>query len=151
MNPEELKEYIRTLEPDAEMIQGNQFLEVLVPGDKLHKLAKGLKEDPSTAFDYLICLTGVDFEDHMKVFYHLESTLHSHALVLKTKTLSRINPVLPSVCEIWRTAEFHEREVFDLLGIRFKGHPDLRRLFLSEEWGFPLRKDYVDEVRIVER
>ena len=151
MNPEELKEYIRILEPEAEMIQGNQFLEVLVPEDKLHKLAKGLKEDPHTAFDYLICLTGVDFEEHLKVIYHLESTLHGHALVLKTKTLSRINPVLSTVCDIWRTAEFHEREVFDLLGIRFRGHPDLRRLFLSEEWGFPLRKDYVDEVRIVDR
>jgi len=85
------------------------------------------------------------------VIYHLESTVHNTVLVLKTKTLSRINPVLPTVCDIWQTAEFHEREVFDLLGIRFKGHPDMRRLFLSEEWGFPLRKDYVDEVRIVDR
>ena len=151
MSPEDLKTFIQSIEPAAEVVQGKQFTEVMVPDDKLHRLARELKENPSTALDYLICLTGADFEDHMKVIYHLESTLHNTVLVLKTKTLSRINPVLPTVCDIWQTAEFHEREVFDLLGIRFKGHPDMRRLFLSEEWGFPLRKDYVDEVRIVDR
>ncbi|HOW25999.1 MAG TPA: NADH-quinone oxidoreductase subunit C [Bacteroidales bacterium] len=151
MSLEDLNTFIQSIEPAAEVVQGKQFPEVMVPDDRLHQLALELKENPSTAMDYLICLTGADFEDHMKVIYHLESTVHNTVLVLKTKTLSRINPVLPTVCDIWQTAEFHEREVFDLLGIRFKGHPDMRRLFLSEEWGFPLRKDYVDEVRIVDR
>ncbi|MDD5696212.1 MAG: NADH-quinone oxidoreductase subunit C [Bacteroidales bacterium] len=151
MNSEELKELILSWEPEAEVSLGKQFPEVMVPHDKLRNLANELKENPATAFDYLICLTGADFEDHMKVIYHLESTVHRHVIVLKTKTLSRIHPVLPTVCDIWKTAEFHEREVFDLLGIRFKDHPDLRRLFLSDDWGFPLRKDYVDEVRIVDR
>ena len=151
MSLEDLNTFIQSIEPAAEGVQGKQFPEVMVPDDRLHQLALELKENPSTAMDYLICLTGADFEDHMKVIYHLESTVHNTVLVLKTKTLSRINPVLPTVCDIWQTAEFHEREVFDLLGIRFKGHPDMRRLFLSEEWGFPLRKDYVDEVRIVDR
>lgn len=151
MSPEELKTHIQAFEPAAEMVMGKQFPEVLVPEDKLHRFARELKENPSTAYDYLVCLTGADFDDHMNVIYHLESSVHRNILVLKTRTLSRINPVLPTVCDIWRTAEFHEREVFDLLGIRFKGHPDMRRLFLSDEWGFPLRKDYVDEVRIVDR
>ncbi|MDD5507902.1 MAG: NADH-quinone oxidoreductase subunit C [Bacteroidales bacterium] len=151
MSPEELNAHIQSLEPAAVVVMGKQFPEVMVPEDQLRYLARELKENPSTAFDYLICLTGADFDDHMKVIYHLESTVHRNILVLKTRTLSRINPVLPTVSDIWRTAEFHEREVFDLLGIRFKGHPDMRRLFLSDEWGFPLRKDYVDEVRIVDR
>lgn len=151
MSPEELKTFIQSIEPSAEMVMGKQFPEVMVPVDKLHPLARELKENPSTAFDYLVCLAGADFDDHMKVIYHLESTVHRNMIVLKTRTLSRINPVVPTVCDIWRTAEFHEREVFDLIGIRFTGHPDMRRLFLSDEWGFPLRKDYVDEVRIVDR
>ena len=70
-------------------------------------------------------------------------------VVLKVKTSDRENPEFHSVTEIWRTAEFHEREVYDLLGIKFTGHPDLRRLFLDSSWGFPLRKDYVDDINIV--
>jgi NADH:ubiquinone oxidoreductase subunit C len=85
------------------------------------------------------------------VVYHLRSTKLGHELVLKVKTEDRENPSFDTVCDIWRTAEFHEREIFDLLGIRFNNHPDLRRMFLDENWvGYPLRKDYSDEVNIVE-
>ena len=88
---------------------------------------------------------------YLMVVYHLESTKQGHTIVLKVKTEDRQNPVFDTVCDIWRTAEFHEREIFDLLGIRFNNHPDLRRLFLDENWvGYPLRKDYQDEVNIVE-
>ena len=72
-----------------------------------------------------------------------------HSIVLKTRTSDRENPQIDSVSDIWQTAEFHEREVYDLLGIKFKNHPDLRRLFLDNSWGFPLRKDYVDDINIV--
>jgi NADH:ubiquinone oxidoreductase subunit C len=87
----------------------------------------------------------------MTVIYHLESTLYRHMMVLRANTADRENPVLDTVSDIWPTADFHEREVYDLLGVRFANHPDLRRLLLWEGWGYPLRKDYVDEVRIVDR
>ena len=85
----------------------------------------------------------------MGVVYHLFSTKYNHGIVLKTRTADRENPHLDSVSDIWKTADFHEREVFDLLGIRFTNHPDLRRLFLDSSWGYPLRKDYVDDINIV--
>ena len=72
-------------------------------------------------------------------------------MVLKVKTADRVNMRIDSVSDIWQTAKYHEREVYDLLGVVFNNHNDLRRLFLEDGWGFPLRKDYVDEVRIVER
>ena len=72
-------------------------------------------------------------------------------MVLKVKTANREEPVLDTVTPVWRTAKYHEREVFDLLGVKFNNHTDLRRLFLDDDWGYPLRKDYVDEVRIISR
>jgi NADH-quinone oxidoreductase subunit C len=71
-------------------------------------------------------------------------------LVLKSRT-GRDNPNLDSVCDIWKAAEFLEREIYDLLGIKFNNHPDLRRLFLDSSWGFPLRKDYKDDINIVSK
>ena len=85
------------------------------------------------------------------VVYHLESTVHGHKMVLKVKISDRENPAVDTVSDIWKTAEFHEREVYDLFGIKFNNHPDLRRILLEEDWeGYPLRKDYKDEVNIVE-
>ena len=72
-------------------------------------------------------------------------------MVLKVKTSDRVKPVIDTVSDIWHTAKYHEREVYDLLGVEFNNHTDLRRLFLEDGWGFPLRKDYVDEAKIVER
>jgi NADH/F420H2 dehydrogenase subunit C len=117
----------------------------------MHALAFQLKKAPDMAFDYLFCVSGVDMVKYLEVVYHLESTIHKHQVVLKVRTSDRENGAVDTVCDIWRTAEFHEREVYDLLGIRFNNHPDLRRLFLDENWvGHPLRKDYVDEVNILE-
>jgi NADH:ubiquinone oxidoreductase subunit C len=70
---------------------------------------------------------------------------------LKTKIANRETPVIESVYDIWKAAEYHEREIYDLLGIKFRNHPDLRRFFLDESWGYPLRKDFVDEVNIIEK
>lgn len=137
--------------PDATLSTGTQYIEVSVAAGALHSTAALLKNSPELAFDYMVCLSGVDFADHMKVVYHLESTSHRHMIVLKASTAGRENPSLDTVCDLWPTAEFHEREVFDLLGIRFNNHPDLRRLFLGDEWGFPLRKDYKDDIHVVER
>ena len=130
--------------------EGSQFLNIIVQPDHLHSLMSQLKNNEQTKFDYLFCLTGVDWDPELGVVYHLESTEHRHQIVVKVKTADRENPNLDSVCDIWRTAEFHEREVFDFFGIKFNNHPNLKRLFLTENWeGFPLRKDYVDEVNMI--
>jgi NADH/F420H2 dehydrogenase subunit C len=151
MDQSTLKERILGLVPNAEFQENKQFLTFIIPPDKMHALAFQLKKAPDMAFDYLFCVTGVDMVKFLEVVYHLESTVHKHQIVLKVRTSDRENGAVDTVCDIWRTAEFHEREVYDLLGIRFNNHPDLRRLFLDENWvGHPLRKDYVDEVNIIE-
>lgn len=130
--------------------EGSQFLNILVPPNLLHSLMSQLKSNEETSFDYLFCLSGVDWETELGVVYHLESVIHRHSIVVKVKTEDRENPTFDSVYDIWATAEFHEREVFDFFGIKFTNHPNLKRLFLTDEWdGFPLRKDYVDEINMV--
>jgi NADH-quinone oxidoreductase subunit C len=152
MNNQELKAKVETIVTGAEIAEGKNFLEVSVEPAKLYKLAKTLKESDDTAFDYLFNLTGVDWGDSLGVVYHLESTRHFHRIVLKTKTADREHPVVDTVSDLWFAAVCLEREAYDLLGIVFKNHPDLRRLFLDESWiGYPLRKDYTDDINIVER
>ena len=151
MSKEQLFEKILQWVPGATCAENTQLTEVTVLNNQLHALAKKLKEDSETQFDYLINLTGVDWPEKLSVVYHLTSSVHNHMLVLKVYTDGRENPEVDSVCDIWRTAEFHEREAFDLLGIRFNNHPDLRRLFLDDNWvGYPLRKDYVDDINMIE-
>jgi NADH/F420H2 dehydrogenase subunit C len=151
MSNEALKEFVLTVVPDAEFVDGTQFLQISIPSESLKKLALVLRSDTETSFDYLFCLTGVDYAEHMEVVYHLKSTTHLHQLVLKAKTNGREHPAVDTVCDIWRTAELHEREVFDLFGIHFNNHPDLRRLLLTDDWeGYPLRKDYDDPINMIE-
>jgi NADH-quinone oxidoreductase subunit C len=151
MDREKLKEKIQGLVPEILPEENKDFLAVTVPAAQLRKLVLALRNEPDLSFDFLVCLTGVDWGKELGVVYHFESTQHKHMLEVKVKTADRENPVLETVCDIWRTAEFHEREVYDLLGIRFNNHPDLRKIFLDESWvGYPLRKDYVDDVNFVE-
>ncbi len=145
----QLGEFIKSIDKDLEVKEGKQYVEVTLPATKLHSVAAQLRERDETKFDYLFCLTGVDYGHDMGVIYHLRSTILGHAIVLKVRTSDRENPQFDSVSDIWITADFHEREAFDLLGIRFANHPDLRRLFLDSSWGYPLRKDYVDDINIV--
>ncbi len=149
MNNTELAQYIKSLEQDCEIKEGKQFTEVTISPSKLHNLALLLKEKEEVSFDFLFCLSGVDYGHDLGLVYHLRSTKYGHAVVLKSRTNDRENPQFDTVSDVWKTADFHEREVFDLLGIKFKNHPDLRRLFLDSSWGFPLRKDYVDDINIV--
>jgi len=151
MTNEQLKEKILTIEPSVVITENKQVLYVNIAKEKLFFLAKKLKETEELFFDYLVNITGVDRQKSMEVVYHLDSSKYRHLIVLKTDTADRENPAIDSVCSIWRTAEFHEREVFDFFGIRFNNHPDMRRLFLDDDWqGYPLRKDYVDD-KIVQR
>ena len=137
--------------PAAEVKSGAQYAEMTVKAEDLHETAIQLKGNAELSFDYVFCLTGVDYAENMGIIYHLESVHHRHTMVLKVRTADRVNPAIDTVSDVWVTAKYHEREAYDLLGIHFNNHTDLRRLFLDDSWGFPLRKDYVDEIRIVER
>jgi NADH/F420H2 dehydrogenase subunit C len=152
MENNKLQELIQNFTPEAEITAGKQFLTVTVDKSRLHELAKKLKESEETQFDYLFCESAVDYNDYFMMVYHLDSTTHRHQLVLKAKITDRENPEIDSVCDLWEAANYHEREIFDLFGIRFINHPDMRKIFLDNDWvGFPLRKDYVDKVNVVER
>ena len=149
MDKIQLGEFIKSINPDFDIKEGKNYLEVTIPPSSFYSFAKQLREREEVQFDYLFCLSGVDYGQDLGVVYHLRSTRFDHVIVIKTRTSDRVNPMLDSVSDIWKTADFHEREVFDLLGIKFANHPDLRRLFLDSTWGFPLRKDYVDDINIV--
>lgn len=134
---------------------------VVEPAD-LFEVAQFLRDDSRLRFEFLNCISGVDylepdvkkapkagFEPHLEVVYHFSSFTHKHRLVVKL-ILPRWKdgkvgelPEVPSLTPLWRTADWHEREVYDLSGVWFEGHPDLRRILTSEDWvGHPLRKDY---------
>ena len=117
-----------------------------IPAGKFHDFAVAIRNDKELKFDFLRSLTGMDWgEEGLGVVYHLESTEYGHQLVVRTLTADRVNSSLPSVCDVWKAAEFNEREVFDYFGICFVNHPDMRRLYLRDDWvGHPLRKDYDD-------
>lgn len=135
---------------------------VEVAPDALVDVCTYLRDEPDLRFDLLNCISGVDYfekdpkkakkvdwEPHIEVVYHLSSIAHKHSLVIKVilprwkdDTDGEI-PEVPSVVKVWRTADWHEREVYDLCGVRFTGHGDLRRILCPEDWvGYPLRKDY---------
>jgi NADH-quinone oxidoreductase subunit C len=149
MTGEELKIKITELFPSAVLEEGGQWVTITTEPGTWLAVAEQLRFAPGLDFDFLFCLTCIDWKTHFTMVYHFRSTVHHHTLVVKAKT-SRDEPGIASVAHIWRTAEFHEREVFDLFGVKFFNHPDLRRLFLTEEWkGYPLRKDYEDPVNMI--
>lgn len=148
---EELLKTIETLCPQMQVTMGKVYVEISVPAGALHTTMQLLRDTPELSFDYLFSLTGTDINNSLGVVYHLESTRHRHIVVVKTVTEDRSHPVLDSVCDLWQTANLNEREAFDLLGIQFVNHPDLRRILLDDDFtGYPLRKDYQDE-HIIER
>lgn len=151
MTNEALQNLIGSWIPELEFTEEeSQFLNIKVAPEQLHQLMTELKNNKETSFDYLFCLTGMDWGKELGVVYHLESIDHRHIVVVKVATDDRENPTLDTVCDIWKTADLLEREVYDFFGITFKNHPNLKRLFLTDEWdGFPLRKDYVDEINMV--
>lgn len=137
------------LAPGSEIVQGKQFVEITVVPELLVSTATALKQNSETRFDMLVCVSGMDWGKDLGTVYHLRSTEFNHMVVLKTKVSDREKPEIDSLCSLWPAADFHEREVYDLLGIKFRGHPDLRRLFLDSTWGYPLRKDYKDDINIL--
>lgn len=151
LNREELTEEIRKIVPEAEFPGGTQLPEAVIPADKLVDVLEYLKKNQQTALDYLISHTAVDFNTHFMAVYHLTSTQFHHVLVIKVKIEDRENPEIESAATVYPASEFFEREVFDLFGIRYKNHPNLKRLFLEDDYGYPLRKDFKDEVNMIER
>ena len=119
-----------------------------LPAEQILPVCEFLWKNPATYFDSLSCLTAIDQGPEagkMEVIYTLYSIPNHLTLHLRV-ILDRSSPTISSVSSIWRTADWHEREAFDLLGIQFSGHPDLRRILLPEDWeGHPLRKDYVEQ------
>jgi NADH-quinone oxidoreductase subunit C len=133
-----------------------------IRGDGLAEVCRHLAGERDLRFNMLHCITGVDYfepdekkaaaadwKPHVELLYHISSLVHRHRLVLRVKLPrwmddeSGMPPEVPSVSGVWRTAEWHEREVFDLMGVFFLGNRDLRRILCPEDWeGFPLRKDY---------
>jgi NADH-quinone oxidoreductase subunit C len=149
MNNEELKLRITGFAPSAGFEEGSGWVTAGIEAIVWKDLAHQLRKEPGLQFDYLFCVTAVDWKTHFSMVYHLTSTTHRHTLVIKAK-LDYADPVIASVADIWRTAEFHEREAYDLMGVVFTGHPDLRRLFMTDDWnGWPLRKDYEDPVNMI--
>ncbi|RCH56050.1 NADH-quinone oxidoreductase subunit C [Mucilaginibacter hurinus] len=122
---------------------------VIAPGH-IADVCLELRDNPKTYFDFLSCLSGVDYgvdEARFGVVYHLTSIPYNLQLTLKISTINSREetnlPSFPSVSGIYRTADWHEREAYDLVGIFFEGHPDLRRILLPDDWeGYPLRRDY---------
>jgi NADH-quinone oxidoreductase subunit C len=120
-----------------------------VPAEQWHDMALWLRDEQGLNFDYLFCLTCVDWLKHLTMVYHLTSTRHRNALVIKSD-LDREKPVIHTVADIWRTADFHEREVYEMYGVDFTNHPDLRKLILPDDWvGYPMRKDFEDPINMI--
>jgi len=109
----------------------------------IRELAFYLRDEPSLGFDHLLLISSLDNGDGtLSIVYHLESMRNNHQLVIKVTVQAEAASV-PSVTSVWAHANWHEREAWDMMGIRFEGHPDLRRMLLDEDYpGHPLRKDF---------
>lgn len=142
---------IRAHFPDVTLhMRADGWLEAVIDASLSPRFFEVLRDGRGLEFDYLSDLTAVDYEANgFQVVYHLLS-LGRHVDRVQRKLAVKINvprhqPKVPSVAHVWPTANFHEREVYDLMGVVFEGHPDLRRILLRQDWvGHPLRKDYVD-------
>ena len=123
-----------------EATAGDSYIST-APADFLN-ICRYLRHEPKTDFDYLRLISAVDFGAHFSSIYHLYSYQHGHSVTLRVD-LDKQNPSVPSVTDIWQSANWHERECYDMMGILYDGHPGLTRILLPHDWdGFPLRKDY---------
>ena len=139
----ELIDKIKAIAPEAVCSETGEAV-ITLKVDDFRRVAEMLRADKEAPMDYLRDIVGMDWgEKGLGALYYLESSQTYERVALKISTLDRENAFLPSVCDLWKTAEIKEREVFDFFGIRFLNNPDMRRLFLREDWkGYPLRKDY---------
>lgn len=148
-NKKALLDLIRSVsQVDISEIPNSTPFGVIIPKESIVPLCEALQNNPTCFFDMLSCITGVDNGPEagtMEVLYHVYSIPFNQSLVVKV-ILPRENPELDSICSVWKSANWLEREVYDMFGIIFKNHPDLRRILMPADWkGFPLRKDYKHE------
>ncbi len=150
MLAEELKIKITELLPTATFEEGGEWLTINMEPADWPSLAKQLRHDQQLQFDYLFCLTCIDWKTHLAMVYHLSSTTFRHNIVLKAK-LNSNNPEIETASHIWKTADFHEREVYEMFGVNFINHPDLRLLILPDGWEGknPMRKDFDDPINMI--
>ena len=116
---------------------------IIVPSASLLAVADKFKNDVNIDFDFLMCITALDNGDskNFTIAYNFHSNKHNHSVEIRVVVTD--DEEVPSLANIWKTADWHEREAYDMMGIKFSGHPDLKRILLPEDWeGFPLRKDY---------
>ena len=153
---EELKAKITELLPAATFEEGGEWLNINIEPKDWLSFAQQLRQDESLFFNYLFCLTCIDWSQtpagktHLTMVYHLSSTKYRHNIVVRSK-LDRNNPEIETVSHIWKTADFHEREVYEMFGVNFLNHPDLRLLILPDGWEGknPMRKDFEDPVNMI--
>jgi NADH-quinone oxidoreductase subunit C len=144
MTPDEILDRLKSRFGDALIEAEVKGVEVRLtaPAEHGRAVCQSLRD---LGFEYLNCLSGTDWVTHLEVVYDLSSLQHPNKVHLRVK-VDRGQPVLQTVSDLWRAADWHERECYDLFGVRFNGHPDHRRILLPEDWvGYPLRKDYTDE------
>jgi len=150
MGTEELKIKIAELLPAASFEEGGEWLNINIASDNWLAFATQLRNNDSLYFDFLFCLTCIDWKTDLTMVYHLSSTKFRHNIVVKCK-LDKVKPEIETVSHIWRTAEFHEREVYEMFGVNFLNHPDLRLLILPDGWEGknPLLKDFEDPINMI--
>lgn len=139
----DIREKISSICPSAVISEGDTLL-ITVEEKEWYPLAKALKETPGLEFDVLSAVVGMDWKDSLGVVYYLTSTTRGWEMIsVKVAVADRRDPMIHSVSDLWKVANFQEREVYDFYGIKFINHPDMRRFFLRNDWkGYPLRKDY---------
>lgn len=150
MTTEALKEKVTALLPTATFDETGQWLNINIEPNNIHAFAMQLRNDDSLFFDYLFCLTCIDWKTHLTMVYHLDSTKFRHNIVIISK-LDVANPAIETVSDIWKTANFHEREVYEMFGVNFINHPDLRLLILPDGWEGkkPMLKSFEDPVNMI--
>lgn len=150
MTNEDLKTKITELLPAATYDEAGQWLTINVEPGNFRFFAEQLRNDAALFFDYLFCLTCIDWKTHLTMVYHLDSTKFRHNIVVKSK-LDTASPAIATVSDIWKTANFHEREVYEMFGVNFINHPDLRLLILPDGWEGkkPMLKDFEDPVNMI--
>ena len=150
MTTEALKEKVTALLPTATFDETGQWLNINIVPNNIHAFAMQLRNDDSLFFDYLFCLTCIDWKTHLTMVYHLDSTKFRHNIVIISK-LDVANPAIETVSDIWKTANFHEREVYEMFGVNFINHPDLRLLILPDGWEGkkPMLKSFEDPVNMI--
>ena len=133
---------LRAALPDA--VCGADAAAVWVAPDAMAEAAAFLRGDPELDFSFLNAVSAIDFVEHFELVYHLTSIARRHTGIVRSRVYGREEPVAASVVSVWRGADFQEREIWDLMGIRFTGHPNMKRIMLWEGFdGHPLRKDFL--------